>query len=80
MGLSAELACNVTFCCHHPPPGLAIGEPDDKLQRVIQYSEAPVIEPGSRGILDTPPSRGMTEVAECDGVSKLNAKRKSAKP
>jgi hypothetical protein len=23
---------------HHPPPGLAFGEPDDRLQRVIQYS------------------------------------------
>jgi hypothetical protein len=22
---------------HHPPPGLAFGEPDDRLQRVIQY-------------------------------------------
>jgi hypothetical protein len=22
--------------CHHPPPGLAFGEPDDRLQRVIQ--------------------------------------------
>jgi hypothetical protein len=27
---------------------------------VIQYSETPVIEPKSRGVLDTPLSRGMT--------------------
>src|SRR5258706_613624 len=26
--------------CRHPPPGLAVGEPDDWLQRVIQYSRA----------------------------------------
>jgi hypothetical protein len=24
--------------CHHPPPGLAFGEPEDRLQRVIRYS------------------------------------------
>jgi hypothetical protein len=24
--------------CRHPPPGLAFGEPDDRLRRVIQYS------------------------------------------
>ena len=23
---------------HRPPPGLAFGEPDDRLQRAIQYS------------------------------------------
>ena len=28
----------IQFGCHHPPPGLAFGEPDDRLQRVIQYS------------------------------------------
>jgi hypothetical protein len=27
-----------SLCRHHPPPGLASGEPDDRLQRVIQYS------------------------------------------
>jgi hypothetical protein len=25
---------------HHPPPGLAFGEPDDRIQQVTQYSEA----------------------------------------
>src|SRR4051812_16355622 len=29
-------------------------------KRTIQYSEAAVIEPISRGVLDTPPSRGTT--------------------
>jgi hypothetical protein len=28
--------------------------------RVIQYSELPMIESISRGVLDTPPARGMT--------------------
>ena len=32
--------------------------------RVIQYSRGLAIEPRSRGVLDTPLSRGMTEVAE----------------
>ena len=27
-------------CRHHPPPGLAFGEPDDRLQRVTRYSRA----------------------------------------
>jgi len=26
------------FRCHAPPPGLAFGEPDDRLQRGIQHS------------------------------------------
>jgi hypothetical protein len=26
--------------CHHPPTGLAFGEPDDRLQRMIQYAAA----------------------------------------
>ena len=33
-----------------------------RLDRAIQYSEASVIEPRSRGVLDTPPARGMTVV------------------
>jgi hypothetical protein len=32
----------------HPPPGLAFGEPDDRLRRVIQYAAAVVIEARSR--------------------------------
>jgi hypothetical protein len=32
---------NGTFLnCHHPPPGLASGEPDDRLRRVTQYAAA----------------------------------------
>src|SRR5258705_1530229 len=27
--------------CHHPPTGLASGEPHDRLQRMIQYSVSP---------------------------------------
>ncbi|MDA9442179.1 hypothetical protein XH98_24425 [Bradyrhizobium sp. CCBAU 51745] len=33
-----------------------------RLDRAIQYAEAAVIEPKSRGVLDSPPSRGMTAV------------------
>ena len=39
--------------CHRPPPGLACGEPDDRLQRAIQYSETFAMNPRSRGVLDT---------------------------
>jgi hypothetical protein len=31
-------------------------------RRMIQYSEEPVIDPRTRGVLDTPPSRSMTAV------------------
>ena len=30
----------VTHRCHAPPPGLAFGEPDNRLRRGIQYAEA----------------------------------------
>jgi hypothetical protein len=44
---------------HRPPPGLASGEPDDRLQRTIQYSATLMI------IFDTleywmPACAGMT--------------------
>jgi hypothetical protein len=25
-----------SLCCHHPPPGLAFGEPKDRLRRMIK--------------------------------------------
>jgi len=31
-----------------------------RLDRAIQYSETVVVEPRGRGVLDAPPSRGMT--------------------
>jgi hypothetical protein len=39
--------------CHRPPPGLAFGEPDDRLQRMIQYSRDVDVESRGRGVLDT---------------------------
>ena len=48
--------------CHTPPPGLAFGEPDDRLQRGIQYAEASRLIISVSGILDHPPSRVMTTV------------------
>jgi len=48
--------------CHHPPPGPASGRPDDRLQRVIQYSRELAFKAISRGVLDTPLSRGMTSL------------------
>src|ERR1700722_14711841 len=45
---------------HRPPPGLAFGEPDDRLRRAIGYSETPMMESISRSVLDTPRSRSMT--------------------
>jgi hypothetical protein len=54
---------------HHTPKlsspanGSAEWPPDDRLRRVIQYSEALVIEPRSRSVLDTPlePVIGLAE-------------------
>jgi hypothetical protein len=37
LAMTVDGACH-TFTRHHPPPGLAFGEPDDRLRRVIQYS------------------------------------------
>jgi hypothetical protein len=47
---------------HHPPPGLAFGEPDDRLQRMIQYPRDAC--DGSSGRSVTPHARGMTIVGE----------------
>jgi hypothetical protein len=40
----------LTVIARHPVR--PIGRPDDRLQRAIQYSEAPVIEPTCHGVLD----------------------------
>jgi hypothetical protein len=40
------------FFRHHPPPGLAFGEPDDRLQRVIQYAVTSAVSHNRRGVLD----------------------------
>src|SRR5665213_804529 len=48
-------------CCRHtPPPGLAFGEPDDRLQRGIQYAAARRFYHERSGILDRPLSRATT--------------------
>ncbi|WP_315728877.1 MULTISPECIES: hypothetical protein [unclassified Bradyrhizobium] len=52
------------ICCHHPPPGLASGEPDDRLQRMIQYSRDSNYLSMSLGVLDAPHARGMTNEYE----------------
>ncbi len=49
------------FSHHHPPPGLAFGEPDDRLPRMIQYSEAPMIDYGGAAYW-MPAFAGMTAV------------------
>jgi hypothetical protein len=48
LGRSVSRGREGVFSCHHPR------------RRMIQYSEEPVIEPRTRGVLDTPPSRSMT--------------------
>src|SRR3982074_285954 len=45
---------------HTPPPGLAFGEPDDRLQRSIQYSRESILNLERHGVLERPPSRTMT--------------------
>ncbi len=60
----AGLWCMVMGCSslgrHAQPPGLAFGEPDDRLHRGIQYSVTLVVEPERHGVLDRPLSRTMT--------------------
>src|SRR5438876_9130923 len=46
--------------CHTPPPGLAFGEPDDRLQRGIQYAAAFRFHRCRFGLLNRPLSRAMT--------------------
>src|SRR6476620_7097959 len=48
------------LCRHTPPTGLACGEPDDKLQRGIQYAAASQLHHEGPGIPDHPLSRMMT--------------------
>src|SRR6266436_8042506 len=36
---AARTKSHASLRCHAPPPGLAFGEPDDRLQRGIQYAE-----------------------------------------
>jgi len=43
----------------HRHRGLALGEPDDKLQRGTQYSEASKLERRRHGARDHPRSRTM---------------------
>jgi hypothetical protein len=46
------------FGGHTPPPGLAFGEPDDRLQRGIQYAAASRLITSVSGILDRPIKSG----------------------
>jgi hypothetical protein len=43
---------------HRPPPGLAFGEPDDRLLRAIQYAAAYRLKHDCLGILDRPVKPG----------------------
>jgi hypothetical protein len=38
-GRVSRASCR-SYACHRPPPGLASGEPDDRLRRTIQYAAA----------------------------------------
>jgi glutathione S-transferase len=49
-----------TLCCRHPLPGLAFGESDHRLRRLIQYFGDASDQSKRRGVLDTLVSRGMT--------------------
>src|SRR5229473_6411312 len=61
-----------------PANGSAEWPPDDRLQRTIQYSEVPVMESKSCGVLDTPLSRSMTVSARSD-ATKLRGVRHRAR-
>jgi hypothetical protein len=59
LGRSVSRGGGGVFSCHHPR------------RRMIQYSEEPVIEPRTRGVLDTPPSRSMTAVGGASSSTSL---------
>ncbi|RZN13290.1 hypothetical protein CWO91_00185 [Bradyrhizobium genosp. SA-3] len=44
--------------CHSAPPGLAFGEPDDRLRRGIQYAAASRFNHCRLGVLDRPVEPG----------------------
>src|ERR1700694_3976011 len=46
--------------CHYPPPGRRDAPPDDRLQRVIQYSRDSATKSRGHSVLDAPLSRGLT--------------------
>jgi hypothetical protein len=50
--------CGHKLSRHAPPPGLASGEPDDRLRRGIQYAAASRSNTGVSGILDRPVEPG----------------------
>src|SRR5258708_3886609 len=52
--------CSSTTARHTPPPGLAFGEPDDRLQQGIQYAAASRLIISASGILDRRSSRATT--------------------
>jgi hypothetical protein len=47
-----------TFCRHHPPPGRRNAPPDDKLQPMIQYAAALVLDHRRPGVPDRPVKPG----------------------
>jgi hypothetical protein len=51
-----------------------------RLDRAIQYSEKPVIEPGSRGVLDTPLSRSMTSFGGAEAVRHTLGRHRPPEP
>src|SRR5712671_5603274 len=51
---TAVIARAHTHRCHRPPPGLAFGEPDDRLLRAIQYSRDRSYMRIGRGVLGPP--------------------------
>src|SRR6266849_2501784 len=53
------------FARHAPPPGLAFGEPDDRLQRGIQHAAAVRFHHKHSGILGRPVNPGDDDCECC---------------
>ncbi|AHY49994.1 hypothetical protein BJS_08986 [Bradyrhizobium japonicum SEMIA 5079] len=57
-GLGAGEGCGPIARCLRDAPPFAVSSPGS--DRAIQYAETAVVESMGRGVLDSPPARGMT--------------------
>jgi hypothetical protein len=79
-----SLRLNSCSACHHPPPGRRNAPPDDRLQRMIQYSRDGCVESRGRGVLDAPvPSaprlrRGMRSLWPAEALARAASRGMTA--
>jgi hypothetical protein len=60
------MSCGHALRCHHPPSGRRGAPPDDRLQRMIQYAAAFMIDHDRHGVLGRPVKPGDDTFGMCD--------------